>query len=488
MVGIGVFSDHTDRGPVFAELDQELDGALSQCCSEEDFTGKPGQQVIVSLPSKSAVRRVFIYGLGEQTSYTSEIARRFGGDLIRVANRTSAAAIVAHIPDDNSVEESSIQPIVALCEGVFLGNYRYTSYLSDKGRSPTVEHLHIASTQGGVNETAFHTGIQRVRACAQGVNLARDLVNMPPNDLVPSRLASEAEALATRHQLDCTILHAADLEREEMYLHLGVGQGSSHEPKLIHLTYTPKNKTSDRVIAFVGKGLTFDAGGLSLKPPDAMMTMKIDMGGAAAVLGAMEGIAVSQPGCIVHGIVGAAENMPDGAAIRPGDIITGKKGISVEILNTDAEGRLVLADALAYAQDQKPTEVINLATLTGACIVALGTNTAGAFIRDEDIYTRLKQAWEISGEKFWRMPLSLDLRENLESDVADIKNIGDRSGGAITAGLFLSEFVDQTVPWAHLDVAGPVFAAKARGYIPKGGTGFAVRTLVEYTHLDDHTA
>ena len=304
---------------------------------------------------------------------------------------------------------------------------------------------------------------------------------MPPNDLTPNELAERAKAMAKKNDLACKILNVRDLERQKMRLHLGVGQGSRNEPRLIHLTYTPDDKNrSDRVVCLVGKGITFDAGGLSLKTSEGMMDMKIDMGGAAAVLGAMEAVALVQPRCVVHGIVGAAENMPDGNAIRPGDIIEGKKGITVEVLNTDAEGRLVLADALAYAQDLKPTDLIDLATLTGACMVALGRLTAAAFTDHEEMAADLNAAWKESGESFWRMPLIPELQEQLKSELADIKNIGERWGGAITAALFLKAFVDEGMRWAHLDIAGPVSSTKDHGHVQKGGTGFAVRTLLSY--------
>lgn len=487
LVSLGAFSDDTERGPAFAALNESFDGLLAKACEEEEFKAKPGQQVVVTLPVGSSIRRVVLYGLGARSKYTSEMARRFGGDVVKVANKVGAKAMAVHLPG-GTTDVTAQDGLVALSEGLLLGSYRFTPYLAEKGRTPSVESIYLAYSDAEVNEAQLNARLGRVRAAVSGVNHARDLVNMPANKLYPAKMAEFAEELAKKHDLGCKILNVADLEKENMQLHLGVGQGADHEPKLIHLTYTPKKKTSDRVIALVGKGLTFDAGGLSLKPADGMMTMKIDMGGAAAVLGAMDAIAQSQPGCVVHGIVGAAENMPDGRAIRPGDVITGKKGISVEILNTDAEGRLVLADALAYAQDQKPSEIVNLATLTGACMIALGPLTGGAFIRDEDLHGRLSKAWAQSGEKFWRMPLQTELREQLESDIADIKNIGERWGGSITAGLFLSEFVDDSVPWGHLDVAGPVFSAKPRGYIPKGGTGYAVRTLVEYIHLSAETS
>ena len=487
LVAVGVFSDEPDRGLAFAHLNQWLDGALEEVCREEDFKGKPGQRVVFNLPAGHTVRRVMVHGLGKKADYGSEQARRFGGEAVKLARKVGAASMTVQltVPETPPDRRTALGLTQALAEGVLLGAYKFTELLSDKGRELALQDVHIAFVAEdvqGIKGVELKGAVKRAEAVASGVNLARDLVNLPANLLFPAELADRAKRLAKSRDLAYRVLTPRDMERHNMQLHLGVGRGATHEPRLIHLTYTPAEKTSDEVIAFVGKGLTFDAGGLSLKPADAMMTMKIDMGGAAAVLGAMDAVAQSKPGCVVHGIVGAAENMPDGNAIRPGDVITGKKGISVEILNTDAEGRLVLADTLAYAQEQKPTQIIDLATLTGACMVALGPLTAAAFVRNEDLYGQLSEAWSATGEMFWRMPLQRELREQLDSDIADIKNIGDRLGGAITAALFLSEFVDAGVPWAHLDVAGPVFGSKESGHVPKGGTGFGVRTLVEHAH------
>jgi leucyl aminopeptidase len=261
--------------------------------------------------------------------------------------------------------------------------------------------------------------------------------------------------------------------------------GSEEEPRLIHLTYEPDPLPKGApVIALVGKGLTFDSGGLSIKDADSMMAMKVDMAGGAAVLGAMQAISAIKPACVVHGIIAATENMPDGRAIRPGDVLRSKKGLTVEVLNTDAEGRLALADALAYALELSPTDVIDIATLTGACMVALGRTVAGYFVDDETMAQDLVKTFARSGEKFWRLPLETELRDMLKSDIADLKNIGERWGGAITGALFLKEFVQGSVErWAHFDVAGPVTAVKDSGHIAKGATGFGVKSLVEYAVL-----
>jgi len=486
LLAVGVFADEPDRGLSFAHLNRGLDGALEQACRDEDFKGKPGQSVVFNVGGGLSAKRVLVYGYGERADYDPEQARRFAGKAATVAVQVGATSMALQLAlkESPASDRSSTLAIVrALAEGMELGTYRYDTYSTKEKRAPTLAQAKIAFVAEdvrGVTGAQLRGATQKGRELAQGVAFARDLVNCPPNVLVPVELADRAKKMAKANDLTVKVLGVRDLERQGMQLHLGVGQGSRNEPRLIHMTYTPEEATSDRVVCLVGKGITFDAGGLSLKPADSMMDMKIDMGGAAAVIGAMQAIALVKPGCVVHGIVGAAENMPGGNAIRPGDIIKGKKGLTVEILNTDAEGRLVLADALAYAQEQKPTDIIDLATLTGACMVALGKLTAAAFVREDDMAEGLAEAWADSGESFWRMPLERALREQLDSDVADIKNLGERWGGAITAALFLEAFVDDGVRFAHLDIAGPVFAAKAGGYVAKGGTGFGVRTLVSY--------
>lgn len=486
LMALGVFSDEPDRGLAFSQLNAALNGMLAQACKDEDFKAKPGQTVVVNVTSLGSVRRVLIYGYGAKDQYTAESARRFAGTAARVARKVGAASMALRLSvlDLPAPADTVVHLVQSVGEGVELGYYRFDAYRRKETTDNKLEEVHVAFAAEdvqGVKGAALRDALRKGQRLATAVSFARDLVNMPPNDLTPNELADRARAMAKKNELACKILGVRDLERQKMRLHLGVGQGSRNEPRLIHLTYTPEDKNrSDRVICLVGKGITFDAGGLSLKTSEGMVEMKIDMGGAAAVLGAMEAVALLRPRCVVHGIVGAAENMPDGNAIRPGDIIEGKKGITVEILNTDAEGRLVLADALAYAQELKPTDIIDLATLTGACMVALGRLTAAAFTDHEEMAGDLAAAWQDSGESFWRMPLNSELQEQLKSELADIKNVGERWGGAITAALFLKAFVDEGVRWAHMDIAGPVSAAKESGYSPKGGTGFAVRTLLAY--------
>jgi leucyl aminopeptidase len=321
--------------------------------------------------------------------------------------------------------------------------------------------------------------IKRGRIVAESVAIGRDLVNEPPSDLYPQTFAAFAKKTATKVGLKIKILKPEQLKKMGMNLLLGVGQGSTLTPRLVHLSYTPAKATKKKPIVLVGKGITFDSGGLSLKPGASMVDMKMDMGGAGAVLGAMNAVAQLKPNVPVHGILALAENMPSGCAIRPGDVIKGASGRTVEINNTDAEGRLVLADALHYAVGLKPAKIIDLATLTGAVMVALGPHTVGCFSNDDTLANEILGSAEATGESFWRLPLNELLKDQLKSDIADTKNTGERWGGSITAALFLQEFVGGTT-WAHLDIAGPAMSGANSGYLTKGGSGVAIATLVDH--------
>jgi leucyl aminopeptidase len=306
--------------------------------------------------------------------------------------------------------------------------------------------------------------------------LARDAVNEPPNVMTPAAMAALARKVARDGRLRVKVLDRRGIESAGMQLHAAVGQGSTNEPRFLHLSYVPKGQKRKRLV-FVGKGLTFDAGGLCLKPAAGMWEMKSDMGGAAAVLGLMAAVAAVAPKVEVHGIVGAAENMPDGTAYRPGDILGSLDGKTVEIINTDAEGRLVLADALCYARRLRPDLLVDAATLTGACVVALGKTYSAYYTSDDDLARSMDEAARHAGDGFWRMPLVEELREQLKSDVADLKHVGDRWGGSITAALFLREFVGDAA-WIHCDIAGPVLADQPRALHPKGATGHPVLTFL----------
>jgi leucyl aminopeptidase len=363
----------------------------------------------------------------------------------------------------------------AVGEGIGLGAYRFDKYFTGE-RKPKSQLAKL-----GVYLPGGKTPADAKKALALGLDLAdavaltRDAVNEPPNVVHPEELARIARSLAKQYGLKVKVLDKKGILAAGMNLHYAVGQGSAHEPRFIHLTYSPRKKKQKLV--FVGKGLTFDSGGLCIKPAPGMGEMKSDMAGAGAVLGLMKAVSVLKPDVEVHGIVGAAENMPDGSAYRPADVFTSLEGKTVEIINTDAEGRLVLADALCYAARLKPDLIVDAATLTGAALVALGKSCSAFYTTQDVLAQKLELAARQAGESFWRMPLLDELGDQLKSDVADLKHTGDRWGGSITAALFLREFIGK-VPWIHCDIAGPVLSDRARGVTPKGATGHAVLTFV----------
>lgn len=487
LLAVGVFSDEPDRGLAFSHLNAALDGVLEQACRDERFRGEPGQSVLFNAGPGIAARRVLVYGFGERRLYGPESARRFAGTVTRTCRTVGAAsaALVLTIRDVPAPAERIVDLVQALAEGSELGSYAFLPYRTKDPDASRLKDLRVcfaAEDVQGVRGAMLRDALARGQVLAQAVAAARDLVNEPPNTLTPTAFAEAAKRMAKASGLGLRVLGPRDLERQRMGLLLGVAKGSEEEPRLIHLVHEPEGVAKKGpLLTLVGKGLTFDSGGLSLKDTENMLPMKSDMGGAAAVFGAMKAVAELKLPCRVHGIIGAVENMPDGRAVRPSDVLRSRKGLTVEVVNTDAEGRLVLADLISYALDLEPTELIDVATLTGACIVALGRTMAGAFVDDEEMARDLEAAWHRSGERFWRMPIDPEMRDELKSDVADIKNLGERYGGAISAALFLREFVGADLSrFAHLDIAGPVMSVRELGYWSKGGTGFGVRTLVEY--------
>ena len=357
-------------------------------------------------------------------------------------------------------------------EGAYLTGYAFDAYLAEpEGKAPRLQAVTVISE----HDAAVRSGVDN----AEGVCVARDLANEHPGRCTPKFLAQRAEEIAATHGFECKIRGEEELAAENFNLLLAVGRGSDEPSRLIHLTYRPEGEIK-RTICLVGKGVTYDSGGYSIKPSPHQVNMHLDMGGSAAVLGAAEAVGRAKPpGVVVHFIVPTVENLVSGNAYKLNEIVTGLAGISVEVLNTDAEGRLILADALAYASSLEPDEIVDLATLTGSCVVALGTETAGVWSNDEGVAARLLGAADAVDESMWRMPLTERIEEQLKSDFADTKNIGTRWGGAISAALFLRKFVGDT-HWAHIDIAGPGMTEKPWEYINKGGTGFGVLALLEY--------
>jgi leucyl aminopeptidase len=416
-------------------------------------------------------RVVVALGLGTPADATPATYRTAAAGMARAAQRQTHLALDLL----DSVPEALDRPAVAqaVAEGVVLGAYRYTALKSD----PEPSHIESLTVVGKGGKRVM-VALDRGRAVGEAVRVARDLVNQPGGTLTPTAFAGRAEEMADLKGFDVEVLDRAAIEAEEMGGLLGVNRGSIQEPRFLKLSWNPAG-TSRGTVALIGKGITFDSGGLSLKPSDSMIGMKGDMAGAAAVLATFSALDAVQPPVQVRGYLPLTDNMPGGDATRVGDVLRIRNGTTVEVLNTDAEGRLVLADALALASDDAPDAIVDLATLTGACMVALGTKIAGLMGNHDSFVDQVRAAADAQGEPVWPLPLPADIRSSIDSDVADIKNIsGKRWGGALVAGVFLQEFVGEGIPWAHLDIAGPADAAEDDGETRKGGTGFGVRTLL----------
>ena len=459
-VGVGVFADRLD--------DALPDGVDRAFVEAQEFEGRPGQTCTV--PGAGG-RVVVLLGLGPEDEVEVRTYRRAAAAFARAAHKQThlAVDVLGSLPD--RLDPAAVAQ--ALAEGVMLGSYRYTALKSD----PEPSHIESLTVLG---EGDAHTlaAIDRGRAVGEAVRLARDLVNQPGGSLTPAAFAARAQELARLKGFDVEVLDRAAIEREKLGGLLGVNRGSTEEPRFLLLSWDPGGEPRGTV-ALVGKGITFDSGGLSLKPSDSMVGMKGDMAGAAAVLATFTALDAVQPPVRVRGYLPLTDNMPGGNATRVGDVLRIRNGTTVEVLNTDAEGRLVLADALALASEGEPDAILDLATLTGACMVALGRKTAGLMGNHDGFVEAVRAAADAEGEPVWPLPLPDEMRKALDSEVADLKNVGnDRYGGALLAGVFLREFVGDGIPWAHLDIAGPAEATEDEPETRKGGTGFGVRTLL----------
>jgi leucyl aminopeptidase len=477
LLAIGCAEDTLEDNALLEAFDAALGGLLRASIRDERFKAKSGQSLVLATHGRLPCARLALVGLGKRAAITVSALRGFAGRAARLAHNAGARRL-AILPPLGFVGPQPELSAVAerLVEGVSLGTYRFDKYLSEDKRTP-LSLTEVSLLLGSPHSQPLTDALPRAERLARAITRTRDLVNEPPCYMTPSRMAEEAQAVASQHGLACTVLGPEECRQRGMGLFLAVAQGSQQEPRFIHLSWKPAN--ARKRIALVGKGVTFDSGGLSLKSTDNMLDMKTDMAGAAAVISAMGPVAAEKLPLEVHAIAACTENMPSGHAYKLGDVIRSKAGKTVEINNTDAEGRLTLADAISYALDLKPDILIDFATLTGACIVALGPHTAGVMSNNDALATAWLDAARASGDDMWRLPLTDRLIEQLKSDVADMKNTGERWGGALTAGLFLREFVGDT-PWVHVDMAGPSTADKDVGDVSKGGTGFPVSTIVEY--------
>jgi leucyl aminopeptidase len=454
-------------------LDRRLKGQLRRRIEKSKFTGADGTSLLYSAAGSLPAAHLLLAGLGQENDNDSHSWRKALARARREAASLGAQDVALLFAPRKNVEQCA----AAAVEGVLLSSYRFTKYRSSS--NPPAEMKTFTLFRPGLRRSA---GLQKAIALAQegatAVFLARDLVNEPPSVATASFLASQAERFCRGRGLSIEVWGKRKIAAMKLNGLLAVNRGSQEEPRFIVIRYKPAGRTRKR-IALVGKGITFDSGGLSLKPSKSMETMKLDMAGGAAIIAAMSRLPRLRPDVEITGYVPLTDNLPGANAQKPGDVIRYLNGKTIEVLNTDAEGRLILADALALAARQKPDYMVNLATLTGACMVALGPGVAGLFSNDRELSDRLMACSEGAGEKLWPLPLVREYRDMIKSSVADMKNIGGAHGGAIIAALILQEFVGE-VPWAHLDIAGPAFAESDQPLCPKGGTGFGVRTLLNF--------
>ena len=468
---------------VLKNVDEALGGLLSTIAEEEKFEGKADTSLVLHTHGKIAAARVALLGASEDVAVPA--FRNYAAQAVKIAQKLSLDSVGLVAPSAGS--DTVDLAIRFVAEGAILGGYRFDRHRTQDTTEWSLGSFGLGLISDGemldVSADQFNTATGIGIQVAEGISLARDLVNEGPNKMTPIELADAAAKIAEEEGLECTIMGLKEIKAMNMELIQAVNAGSDIEPRLIHLTYKPEGDTEGLpVIAFVGKGLTFDAGGYNLKPTGAIDDMKIDMAGSAAVLGAMKAIKALAPRAIVHGIVPSTENLVNGSAYKLGDVYTAQNGKTVEIRNTDAEGRLILADALCYTVDLGIDEMFSLATLTGACVVALGPYTCGIFGTDQTMVDQVLEIGEDTGEDMWQLPMNPKLRKMLKSQVADMKNVGERWGGASTAALFLKEFVGDT-KWVHMDLAGPSFLdSPVEAHMGKGGSGYGVLTLLEYAN------
>jgi len=470
-LAIGLFEDAVELTGDLAQLDEQLAGTLKELIQEVDFKGKTGTSAIARVGGNNPIRKIAIVGLGKAPDLKLDTVRQAAGICAKLAKKEKCPTLGISFPVWKSAPDVTASAIV---EGVELSLHQDNRFKSEPDdKTPQIEQIHLLGFAG------TESAIVRARQITAGVILARELVAAPANYVTPITMAETAQTLAAECGLELEILEQEDCEKLGMGAFLGVARASDLPPKFIHLTYKPAG-TPRRKIAIVGKGLTFDSGGLNIKPTGSgIEIMKVDMGGAAATFGAAKAIGHIKPDVEVHFISAVTENMISGSAMRPGDILTASNGKTIEVNNTDAEGRLTLADALVFADKLGLDAIVDLATLTGACVIALGEDIAGLWSPQDSVAAEIVAASELAGEKFWRMPMEEKYFEGLKALHADMKNTGPRPGGSITAALFLKQFVKDT-PWAHLDIAGPVWIEKENGYNGPGATGFGVRTLVHW--------
>ena len=471
----GLYQGERKPAGAAAVIDAALDGAVSALIKSGEIKGKPDEVSVVHSLGKLPAGRVAVIGLGKKKELTADRIRGAAATACRLLVKSKVEDIAISVPGIGVNKVSAEAAAQAIAEGAILGVYSFRRHITKKDNNAELKKLTLVAEKEA-DVKALKSGSRKGKIMAEAACLTRDMVNEPANYMTPTHMAETASKIAQDNILELTILERKDMQKLGMGALLGVAQGSSQPPKFIILNY--KGRGGDDIdLALVGKGVTFDSGGISIKPSSKMEEMKGDMAGGAAMIAAMSAIAQLKPKINVTVIVPATENLPDGSAIKPGDVLTAMNGKTIEVINTDAEGRLILADALCYANKLKVKRIVDAATLTGACVIALGHVATGAFGNNQRLVDDILAASKEAGEHTWQMPMFEEYRGQNKSDVADVKNVGGRDAGAITAAMFLSEFCGDT-PWVHLDIAGTSYVDKEKGYIIKGATGVPVRTLV----------
>lgn len=476
-LAVAVFKDEKADEGILKELDEAAGGVIKSVIESEELKGKEGETVYIHLAGSGGLRarRLLLVGVGAREEYKPAQVSQMAGTVARFLRGKNVKTIGLIARADGDAEKM----VAAAAEGATIGLFDPDKYRTIEKEERTIDRLLIIIE--GADEEALKRGAERGRIIGESVNFTRDLANEPGAYMTPTNMAERAREIAEEFGLNVDVLDEARMEQEGMGALLSVSHGSEEDAKLIILKYTPRDApTQDEgeLLAFVGKGITFDSGGISLKPGENMELMKYDMTGGATVIGAMRAIAQLKPSIPVLGVVPASENLPSGKATKPGDVVKAMSGKTIEIINTDAEGRLVLSDAICYAKKLGATRIVDMATLTGAVSIALGDVNTAILGTDQELIDEVIAAGKEVGEKFWQLPLDKEYTKQIKSDIADIKNVGGRKAGTITAAAFLKEFADG-VAWAHLDIAGTAWGDDAKPYRAKGPTGVAVRTIIQ---------
>lgn len=474
-LAVAVFKDEKADSGFLKDLDAASGGMVKSAIDADEFKGKEGETSYLHLPRGGSLtaQRLLLVGAGEKADYNPARVSEFAGTAARFL-RSKNAKSIAIIP---RLEGDPELIVARATEGAIIGLFEIDKYRTRDKEQKVIDRLVVLIE--GADKEALKRGAERGQIVGDSVNFTRDMANEPGAYLTPTNMAERAQEIAKEFNLTIDVLDEARMHSEGMGSLLSVSRGSDEPAKLIILKYTPAKPANDNgaLLALVGKGITFDSGGISLKPGENMELMKYDMTGGATVLGAMRAIAQLKPPIPVLGVAPCSENLPSGKATKPGDIVTAMTGKTIEVINTDAEGRLILADAIAYAKKLGATKIIDMATLTGAVSIALGDVNAAVLGTDQELIDEIINAGREVGEKFWQLPLDKEYSKQIKSDIADIKNVGGRKAGTITAAAFLKEFADG-VSWAHLDIAGTAWGDEAKPYRAKGPTGIAVRTLI----------